>query len=104
MTTIFKVTCIKQMKNSKYLYCIEYIQKHFFVTTCVLDIALTALRSDPEQKVSAAPHTIRPLPSVQFSSWVTFSSRSSIILPEDSYFFIQSNKTAMQIDIICCIL
>lgn len=46
-----------------------------------LDIARTALRSDPEQNVSAAPRTTRPLPSVQFSSWLTFSSRSTIMLP-----------------------
>lgn len=45
-------------------------------------MALTALRSDPEQNVPAAPTTMTPLPSVQLSSWLTLSSSSTIMLPE----------------------
>lgn len=44
-------------------------------------MALTALRSDPEQNVPAAPTTMTPLPSVQLSSWLTLSSSSVIMLP-----------------------
>lgn len=51
-------------------------------STCGFDMALTALRSDPEQNVPAAPTTMTPLPSVQLSSWLTLSSSSTIMLPE----------------------
>lgn len=56
-------------------------KRRLFFATCGLDMARTALRSDPEQNVSPAPRRMRPLPSAQFSSWVTLSSRSTIMLP-----------------------
>lgn len=48
-------------------------------------MALTALRSDPEQNVSAAPTTTTPLPSFQLSSWLTRSSSSTIMLPKGQH-------------------
>lgn len=57
------------------------INMHIFIPSCGLDIALTAFRSDPEQKDPPAPQTMRPFPSVQLSSWLTFSSSSTIMLP-----------------------